>query len=65
VFGGIQFELSVAMAKTSLAKVQIYADQCYIVTEGHREAINALTSINEIDNYDYTTGYPPKIRFQL
>jgi len=65
VFGGIQFELSVAMAKTSLAKVQIYADQCYIATESHKAAINALETVEAVEGYDYTTGYPAKLVFNL
>lgn len=65
VFGGIQFELSVPMAKTSLAKVQIYADQCYIATESHRAAINTLETVEAVQEYDFTTGYPEKLVFNL
>ena len=31
----------------------------------HKEAINALTTCDELVNYDYTTGYPEKLVFNL
>ena len=28
-----------------------------------RDAINALTTVQEIEDYDFTTGYPEKLEF--
>ena len=44
-----------------LNALEVYASEALNVTEAHRAAINALTSIEEIDEYDFTTGYPKKI----
>lgn len=52
-------------AKLMLAQIQLYADQCFIVTKKHETAVRVLTSIENVDNYDYTTGYPEKLQFDL
>ncbi len=53
------------MAKMALAQIQLYADRCYIVTETHKAEVNALDSIEAIDNYDITSGYPEKLNFTI
>lgn len=46
-----------------LDQVQLYADQCAIVTKQHQLAVNALDTIEAVDAYDYTQGYPTKLDF--
>lgn len=53
--------LSIMEAKVILAKIQRYADACYMVTQGHRKAIEALGTVEDVDGYDYTQGYPEKL----
>ena len=62
---GMLIPMTVADARVKLAQVQLYADRCTIVTEGHKYAINALTSIEEVEAYDFTTGYPEKLVFDM
>ena len=57
--------LSVATAKLMLAQIQLYADQCFIVTKQHKAAVEALDSIEAVDNYDVTAGYPTKLIFNV
>ncbi len=42
-----------------------YARECWNVTEMHREAIMKLRTEEEIKGYNYTTGYPEKLVFNL
>lgn len=63
VFGGQEVTLSVQMAKMALAQVQLYANQCYGVTERHKAAILLLQSVQEVEGYDFTVGYPERLRF--
>lgn len=65
VFNGIQLTLPTSTAKMALAQIQIYADRCYIVTETHKAEVNALESIDDVDNYDITSGYPEKLTFTI
>lgn len=62
---GNLLQLSTEKAEQLLATIQLYADSCYMVTESHKAAINALEDIQEIEDYDYTVGYPKKLDFQL
>lgn len=65
VFNGMQLTLATSVAKAALAQIQIYADRCYIVTETHKANVNALETIEEVDNYDFESGYPEKLTFTI
>lgn len=61
VVEGVQASLPIKQVRLLLAKIQRYADACYIVTEGHKRAVRALQTVDEVEKYDYTTGYPEKL----
>jgi hypothetical protein len=56
--------LETAKLKQFLTELEIYAYKCYVNTAKHLNAIESLTQIEEILNYDYTTGYPEKITLE-
>lgn len=56
-------QIPVDTALQMLDAVNLYAMQCVGVTEAHAAAINALTSIEAVDAYDFKTGYPEKLSF--
>ena len=60
-FKGVTLTTDQAIA--CLKAVDIYAMQCVIVRDAHAAAINALTSIEAVDEYDFKTGYPEKLSF--
>lgn len=62
---GVPFTVNVLEAEYMLAQIQRYADKCYMVTEQHKANVNALTTVEEVENYDYTQGYPEMIKFEL
>lgn len=49
--------------KGILNAVALYAMQVMAVTDAHRDAINALATIEEVDAYDFETRYPTKLSF--
>jgi hypothetical protein len=55
--------LSLDTAKIMLAKIQRYADACYLVTMQHKAEVEMLTTIAEVESYDITKGYPDKLAF--
>lgn len=63
--GEMLVTLPVATAKLMLAQIQLYADQCFIITKQHKAAVEALDSIEAVDNYDHTTDYPTKLIFNV
>ena len=56
-----EMQLPVEQARRVLDLVQRYADACYLVTERHKKAVRALQTVEEVEAYDYTTGYPEKL----
>lgn len=62
-YNGQQFPLKVDQAIQMLYAIELYASACYDNTQRHLAAIQALQTIEEIEAYDYTTGYPEKLRF--
>ena len=59
--GDNEMQLPVEQARRVLDLVQRYADACFIVTERHKIAVRALQTVEEVEAYDYTTGYPEKL----
>lgn len=65
LIAGNVISLTLTQAKTILAKIQRYADICYLVTQSHIAAVKVLTTINEVDAYDIENGYPNKLEFSI
>lgn len=61
---GIKHIIRIPDALALLNAIEIYAINCYNVTQGHIAAVNALNSIEEIQSYDFRTGYPTKLSFE-
>lgn len=64
-YGGQKYTLPCDTLIQMLGALEIYALQCYDVTEEHKAAVNALTTIEEVDAYEYTTGYPQHLSFEV
>ena len=61
----IPFVISCELLIQMLGMLEIYALQCYNVTEQHKANINNLTNIEEVQNYDFKLNYPEKLIFNL
>lgn len=62
-FGGQSFTFPLTIWKQMLTALEVYAGDALNVTEGHRAAIEALSSVEDIEGYDFTEGYPEKLSF--
>jgi hypothetical protein len=60
---GIRFTLDIDTAIRMLDELEYYAIQCYDNTQEHLVNVNNITSMEELENYDYRTGYPEMLRF--
>jgi hypothetical protein len=60
---GVQYPLPLEVAVQMLYALEVYASACYDNTQRHLAAVDSLTTIEEIQSYDYTVGYPDKLRF--
>lgn len=64
-YGGVKYTLPCDTLIQMLSALEVYALQCYEMTEEHKAAVKALTTIEEVDAYDYKTGYPEKLSFDV
>lgn len=62
---GTSVEVSCDTLLTMLDSLEAYAVKCFNATSVHLNAIKALTDIEAVLDYDYTTGYPDKLEFTL
>lgn len=54
-------EIPVDVANKFLKDLEVYAGKCYLNTQKHLINIKSLETLEDIINYDYTSGYPEKI----
>lgn len=59
--GDVNVTLSPAEVLQMLAVLEVYALGCYNTTAEHISTVNALATIEEVEAYNYTQGYPEKI----
>ena len=62
-YGTNQFEIPLMGAFQMLYALEVYASQCYDNTQRHLAEIAKLETIEQIESYDYTVGYPEKLEF--
>ena len=62
-FGGKEYTFTTSQWRSMINAVENYASACSNITEQHRDSVNALDSIDDVEAYDYTVGYPQKINF--
>ena len=65
IINGVALAIPVSMAQVMLSQVQVYADAAYLATMQHKQSINALETIEAVNEYDFTTGYPEQLNFNL
>lgn len=63
VWDGQEYTFSTSEWDTMLNQVEVYASECFNQTQRHLAAINALDTIEAVNEYDFTTGYPEKLAF--
>ena len=59
------FTLKINDAKEILKQVELYASKCYDNTQKHIANVNKLETIEKIKQYDYKSGYPEILNFNI
>lgn len=62
---GESYTVDIDVALQMLAVLELYAKDCYNVTEQHLANVAAETDLNRVYNYNYTKGYPKRLQFNL
>ena len=60
---GMSYTLPLAQAQQILIALELYASACYDNTQSHIAEVQKLDTIEAVNAYDYTTGYPSKLAF--
>ena len=65
--GGVETEITLPCdtAIQMLSALEMYALACYNRTAQHKAAVAKLTTVEEVEAYDFTTGYPEKLSFTI
>ena len=64
-FDGYKLEVRCDMAIMLLSSLEMYALECFNVTAAHKKAVSELTTIEEVEAYDYKNGYPKQLDINL
>lgn len=64
-YGVKSYTLPLMLAKQMLLQIEKYASVCYDNTQSHYAVVDALETIEDVDNFDVTIGYPNMLHFNL
>lgn len=64
-FNGTPMTFPIGILESLLVEIEIYALKCFNVTAQHKADVEALKTVEEVLNYDFTVGYPSKLNFEL
>lgn len=62
---GIKLVVDCDKAIQLLSALEMYALECFNVTASHKAAVNELTTIEEVEAYDYKAGYPKMLEMSV
>ena len=63
--GESKMEVPCDTAIQLLSALEMYALECFNVTAAHKKTVSELTSIEEVEKYDITAGYPVQLRMEV
>ena len=63
--GGIKLVVDCDKAIQLLSALEMYALDCFNVTARHKQAVSELTTIEEVEAYNYKAGYPKMLEMSV
>ena len=63
--GGLKLVVDCDKAIQLLSALEMYALECFNVTASHKQAVSELTTIEEVEAYDYNAGYPKMLEMSV
>lgn len=63
--GGLKLVVDCDKAIQLLSALEMYALECFNVTASHKAAVCKLKSIEEVEAYDFKTGYPKMLEMSV
>ena len=62
---GMSFTMTCAQAEVLMRSIENYAYECFNVTAIHKQAVSELTTIEDVEAYDYKAGYPKMLEMSV
>lgn len=63
--GGAKFVIDCDEAIRLLSALEMYALECFNVTASHKAAVGWLMSLEDVEAYDFKTGYPKMLEMSV
>ena len=63
--GGVKLVVDCDKAILLLSALEMYALECFNVTASHKAAVGELTTIKEVEAYNYKAGYPKMLEMSV
>ena len=63
--GSIKLMVDCDKAIQLLSALEMYALECFNVTASHKQAVSELTTIEEVEAYNYKAGYPKMLEMSV
>ena len=60
---GVGYDVNIDVALAFLSQLELYAIECYNVTQRHIAEVRAMTDMDDLLAFDFTIGYPEKLAF--
>ena len=65
VWDGVEYTATADEWLRMIATVEVYASECYNTTARHKAAVEDLTTVEDVNAFDVTVGYPAMPEFNV
>lgn len=62
---GMSFTMPCTQAEVLMRSIENYAYECFNVTASHKQAVSQLTTIEEVEAYDFKADYPKMLEMSV
>lgn len=63
--GGKSMVLPCEIILGLLSQLEVYAKKCYNKTAEHKAAVDKLKTLEDVESYDYKSGYPERLNLEV
>lgn len=63
--GGKSMVLPCEIVLGLLSQLEVYAKKCYNKTAEHKAAVDKLKTLEDVESYDYKSGYPERLNLEV
>nr|DAG98153.1 MAG TPA: protein of unknown function (DUF4376) [Crassvirales sp.] len=63
--GGKSMVLPCEIVLWLLSQLEVYAKKCYNKTAEHKAAVDKLKTLEDVESYDYKSGYPERLNLEV